>query len=795
MQGYRYQPGDRPLPHYTVQAAAGRGGFGEVYYAVSDSGREVALKTIQAHARIEMRGIAQCMNLKSPQLVTIFDMRTNDEGEHFVIMEYIAGPSLRQLIDAHPNGLGEAKAAFFLREIARGLAYLHNCGIIHRDLKPANIFFENGSVKIGDYGLAKAITTDHHDSQTVTVGTVHYMAPEIGSGRYDRSIDIYALGVLLYEMLTGHVPFRGDSPTEILMKHLTGEADLARVNEPFRSVIRKALLKDPAERYATVEDMVADLFENDSVQRDVSSIGPQDLTVVAERVGARLRDEATSERPRSGGERNANTTPRRSATIGQQIERFVEGGAAAAAPSRSSGSGEASAVRGKDPLTYQQRLTLTLITLGVVALATAALGTPGYDELSFLGLAAFTFLFGAGATLGLRTAETRLLPALESESDLLRRLATGGTAAGAGTLASAVCFLITPNGMAAVAGTIAAISATLLLLDWRHPPDREERLSLDEAFLPAIVAFVASIFLPGLTLVAVGCTVGIAFATQTLSPWKPKPVARKDEPKHNATGSTTQEAAAAPPPPAFAPATAASPHPAASHDAWTGGDGLSHHSRLAALLLAGLPMFFGICGIHRFYVGKIGTGILWLLTFGLFGIGQVIDIILIAAGVSTDAHGRRVWHWSPPPYAARPPAGPPRLPHPGGSGLGRAAAFTASLIGWLAMLGGISLGAIGILDRGNPVRIDPVAVVILLTIAAFLISLSRIAAGSVAAIFRVVIGTAGVAAVLFVLRIEPGFTEEVLLVGVGLILACLIFIAWPAQAARPALHASPGARP
>src|SRR5439155_3488248 len=241
MQQFLYKHGDRSLVGYTIQRGAGRGGFGEVYYAISDSGREVALKAVQTYEQIEMRGISQCMNLKNPHLVTIFDVRYNDQGKPFVIMEFVGGPSLRQLIDEAPSGLGTQKAAFFLREIGKGLTFLHDSGIVHRDLKPANIFYENGYVKIGDYGLSKAIAATQNSAQTVTVGTVHYMAPEIGAGRYDRSIDIYALGAVLYEMLTGMVPFSGATPSEVLLKHLGAEPDVTSVPEPFAAVIKKAM--------------------------------------------------------------------------------------------------------------------------------------------------------------------------------------------------------------------------------------------------------------------------------------------------------------------------------------------------------------------------------------------------------------------------------------------------------------------------------------------------------------------------------------------------------------------------
>src|SRR5437667_12046551 len=105
MSAFRYKLGDRPLDGYTIQRGVGRGGFGEVYYALSDSGREVAIKAIQGYEQIELRGVGQCMNLKSPHLVSIFDVKHNETGEPFVIMEYVAGPSVPQLLDEMPSGL------------------------------------------------------------------------------------------------------------------------------------------------------------------------------------------------------------------------------------------------------------------------------------------------------------------------------------------------------------------------------------------------------------------------------------------------------------------------------------------------------------------------------------------------------------------------------------------------------------------------------------------------------------------------------------------------------------------
>ncbi len=287
---YRFKHGDRPLEDYTIQRGVGRGGFGEVYYAISDGGREVALKYLRENADVELRGVSACMNLKSPHLVMIFDVKKSAEGEYFIIMEYVSGPSLRDLMIAEPSGLGPQKAAFFVREIGKGLSYLHDRGIVHRDLKPGNIFYEDGYVKIGDYGLSKFISVSRHSAQTTSVGTVHYMAPEVGSGSYTRSIDIYALGVILYEMLLGRVPFEGSSMGEVLMKHLTAQPEVDALAHPFAQVIRKALAKDPNDRYQTVDEMVDALLDVDDVKQSVAGFNPGSLSAATRRAAGDLAD-------------------------------------------------------------------------------------------------------------------------------------------------------------------------------------------------------------------------------------------------------------------------------------------------------------------------------------------------------------------------------------------------------------------------------------------------------------------------------------------------------------------------
>lgn len=292
MPAYRYQTGDSPLDGYTIQHALGRGGFGEVYFAISDAGREVALKAVQNYEDIELRGIGHCMNLKSQHLVMIFDVKKDHEGTAWVIMEYVAGANLREILDEAPSGLGTEQATYFLRELCSGLSYLHDAGVVHRDLKPNNIFFEDGVVKIGDYSLSKAITTSHRSGHTTTVGSVHYMAPEISRGQYDKTVDIYALGVILFEMLTGAPPFEGDSMGEVLMKHLSSDPDVSGLPAPFDRIVAKAMNRDPDQRYQSASEMKRDLTPGNTLDH---SRPPATLSMIGERAVQQRADSKPSE--------------------------------------------------------------------------------------------------------------------------------------------------------------------------------------------------------------------------------------------------------------------------------------------------------------------------------------------------------------------------------------------------------------------------------------------------------------------------------------------------------------------
>lgn len=256
---FTYPSGAQPLAGYTIKRGVGHGGFGEVYYAMSDAGKEVAIKLIRRNLDVELRGIRHCLNLKHPNLLSVFDIREDAQGDNWVVMEFVAGQALEDVVAANPTGMPVERALFWIHGIGAGVAHLHDHGVVHRDLKPGNIFNDQGMVKIGDYGLSKFISCSRRSGQTESIGTVHYMAPEVANGRYGKEIDVYALGVILYEMLTGRVPFEGESVGEVLMKHLTAPPDVSMLSEPYRSVVAKALEKDPTKRYSSAGEMLADL--------------------------------------------------------------------------------------------------------------------------------------------------------------------------------------------------------------------------------------------------------------------------------------------------------------------------------------------------------------------------------------------------------------------------------------------------------------------------------------------------------------------------------------------------------
>ena len=270
MSKFTHSAESRPLDGYTIKRPLHRGGFGEVYFAVTDGGRDVAMKLLQHNVDVELRGVQQCLNLSHPNLVTIFDVKQDGDGDHWIIMEFVPGETLDDLLRRENRPLPMQEVLRWMRGLCAGVGHMHDRGIVHRDLKPSNIFGAEGIVKVGDIGLSKFITASRRSAHTESVGTVYYMAPEISRGRYGKEVDIYALGIIAYEMLTGNVPFDGESAGEILMKHLTQPPNLSALPERLRPVIHHALAKDPHHRPQSVSAFLKE-FEAAVVGRGASA--------------------------------------------------------------------------------------------------------------------------------------------------------------------------------------------------------------------------------------------------------------------------------------------------------------------------------------------------------------------------------------------------------------------------------------------------------------------------------------------------------------------------------------------
>lgn len=562
MWSFQYKHGDRPLDGFTIQRAAGRGGFGEVYYAISDAGREVALKVVTGYEQIELRGISQCMNLKSPHLVSIFDVKYNTQGKPFVIMEFVSGPSLRQLIDENPSGLGEQKSAFFLREIAKGLSYLHDCGIVHRDLKPGNVFYENGCVKIGDYGLSKAIATSPNSGQTVTVGTVHYMAPEVGAGKYDQSIDIYALGAVLFEMLTGVPPFVGASPSEVLLKHLSAQPDCSGISEPFCTAIRKAMAKDPNERYKSVQEMVEAVFGSEHVRQSMSVFSAEELSVVAGRaarhvaVGAGIGSggvatppplpKAPRTEPQDRWEHIANRFDRMGEKIADQAARlggsFAGRGAAAGAPGDPS---RDFTVAVEDTLPAPARRKFVLLTVLIVSVAAAVLFQDRDRRIDPGAVGILVAASIGGALLAFTKIRPRMLPPGAEPVGLRRWIVSAMTVGG---MLPAMLIFGANYSRLGIPGTLVAVAVPLFAFELERLTlaQRRERVQIGYVLSWAAIAFFISIILDGAPGIAIAIAAGLSLALQAASPWQGR----------------QQNAALRPTMPAAATNRAAAAHPA-----------------------------------------------------------------------------------------------------------------------------------------------------------------------------------------------------------------------------------------
>jgi eukaryotic-like serine/threonine-protein kinase len=264
--------GEKIAGRYEVQELVGHGGMSSVYKA-HDSllERNVALKVLHEQYNAdedfverfkrEARSVAQ---LQHPNIVTVID-RGEAEGRQYIVFEYIDGENLKELV-VRKGRLDVREALEIALEVANGLAFAHQNGIIHRDVKPQNVLLNgDGKAKVTDFGIARSLEVDGMTQTGTVLGTSNYIAPEQASGnRVDAHSDVYALGAVLYELLTGEVPFPGESFVAVAMKHVheppPNLLDL-RKDAPLRvaAAVDRALEKDPEQRFPTMGEFAAEL--------------------------------------------------------------------------------------------------------------------------------------------------------------------------------------------------------------------------------------------------------------------------------------------------------------------------------------------------------------------------------------------------------------------------------------------------------------------------------------------------------------------------------------------------------
>ena len=265
--------GQKINDRYEIVKSIGEGGMANVYLA-NDTilDRKVAIKVLRGDLsqddkfiRRFQREALSVSNLSHPNIVEVYDVGEED-GNHYIVMEYIEGKTLKQLLKKRES-LTLTEVIDIMTQLTDGIAHAHESYIIHRDIKPQNIMIEDdGRIKITDFGIAMALNATQLTQTNSVMGSVHYLPPEQANGKSATvKSDIYSLGIMMYELLTGNVPFKGDNAVEIALKHMKDKVPSIRKQDPsipqsVENIILKATAKNPRNRYDSAKEMHEDLL-------------------------------------------------------------------------------------------------------------------------------------------------------------------------------------------------------------------------------------------------------------------------------------------------------------------------------------------------------------------------------------------------------------------------------------------------------------------------------------------------------------------------------------------------------
>ena len=264
--------GQKINDRYEIIKSIGEGGMANVYLAQDTIlDRKVAIKVLRGDLandekfiRRFQREALSASSLSHPNIVEMYDVG-EDGGNHYIVMEYIEGKTLKQLLKKRGN-LTVSEAVDIMLQLTDGISHAHDSYIIHRDLKPQNIMIqEDGQIKITDFGIAMALNSTQLTQTNSVMGSVHYLPPEQASGKGSTiKCDIYSMGILFYELLTGVLPFKGDNAVEIALKHMKDPIPSVRkqnanIPQSVENIIIKATAKNPKNRYNDVKEMYQDL--------------------------------------------------------------------------------------------------------------------------------------------------------------------------------------------------------------------------------------------------------------------------------------------------------------------------------------------------------------------------------------------------------------------------------------------------------------------------------------------------------------------------------------------------------